>query len=125
MAAPKQVKLAGKLPEGDADGLTAIAGMLRRQGNGAIQYVVVGILAREDLTIKDYTGEIIPKVRFTRLEVITGEDVDGLIQLMRRANDKRVGRITLPLALEDDLAGVFKDWPDDGEATAATGGDEP
>lgn len=105
------LKLSSKLPDDERNGLLGIAGRMRR--DGTTQYLVIGLVTREELHHKDFTGEDIPKARFVWVEVVTGGDVEPASRLLTRARDLRQRHVTLPLALQLDLEAVFQGWPDD------------
>jgi hypothetical protein len=96
------VKLGGKAPEGDANGLLAILDQLINAP--ADLHVVVGLVDCKSSTTNNDTGEVVPTARFRRIEPIT-DPADGkrLIALLRRAHEQRTGKAVLPLELEDEL----------------------
>ena len=102
------VKIAGKAPEGDANGLTAIADDLI-DDPGAM-HVIVAIVDCSKTTTDHDKGEVIPTARIRRAEVIVdGKDGKRLRDLMQRAFERRTGKTVLPLELEDELRAAFGD----------------
>jgi|HubBroStandDraft_3_1064219.scaffolds.fasta_scaffold409761_2 hypothetical protein len=109
----KPIKMSATLPDGEGNGLDALAPEMRRPDTAGVKYAVVAVITRQDLKISDYTGEVIPTARFLQLEVVTGEDVEHFAVLLRRAHDTRMGRDQLPLAMELDIGQIFKNFTDD------------
>lgn len=112
------LKLAGKLPDGDANGLLALIKDLIH--GPADLHVVVALVDFKSFTTDNDTGDIVPTARVRRIEPIKDPD-DGkrLIALMRRAHEQRTGKAVLPLELEDELRSIFGRPvdPDTGEIT--------
>lgn len=101
------ISVAGKLPDGSANGLTTIRADLIRHPMEC--HVVIGIVDCSKITTKPDTGEIIPTARLRRIEVITGADLAAAERLMQRALDSRLGQDQLPFDLEQDLRSAFGD----------------
>ena len=101
------ISLAGSLPQGDGNGLAAIASDLIRDPKR--YHAVIGIVDTSKITTKPDSGEVVPTVRVRRIEVITQADLKIAETLMRRALDKRTGKATLPFDLEADLEAAFPD----------------
>lgn len=99
------VKLASALPSGNANGLGAIVDALTRDAEG-MQVVIALVNTKKIETIPD-TGEIIPHARILRIEALTGMDLKAGRTLMRRAYEKRTGRETLPIEVEQDFDQAF------------------
>jgi hypothetical protein len=99
------VKLASALPGGNANGLGAILDELTRDPEG--KRVVIGIVDTKKLETDIDTGEVVPTVRFLRLEALTGMDLKAGKSLFRRAFFKRTNRDTLPIEMEEELAEAF------------------
>ena len=106
-----QVKLASSLPDGDANGLTAVHQKLCDAPHE--MHVVVALVDCKRITTETDTGELVPTGRVRRIEVIT-KPADGkrLIQLVRRAYEERTGQTVLPLDMEDELSAIFGDSDD-------------
>lgn len=99
-------KLGSRLPEGSANGLSAIAdGMVEEPDR---VWVIVALIDTAKLTHNVDSGDIVPTARIRRIEAITDlPDGHKLRQLLRRAWERRTGKDVLPLDLEDDLAAAF------------------
>lgn len=107
-------KLAGSLPGGDANGLTAIARDLIDSPHDV--HVVVALVDCKRTTTDNDTGEIVPTARIRRIEVIGENDRDLAAKMMRRALEERTGKTVLPFDLEEDLRAAFgRIDPDTGE----------
>jgi len=95
------VKLASALP---ADhGLTAVATSLIDDPEQ--MHIVLAIVKTKKLTTDVESGDVSPTAHIKRIEVV-GSDKDEakrLLQIMRRAHERRTGNTVLPLDLEDDL----------------------
>lgn len=105
--------IAGTLPGGDGNGLTAIDSELIRDPRKV--HVVIGIVDTMKITVKPDTGEQIPTVRIRRIEVVTDDDRGQAQILIMRALDKRMGHEALPFDLEQDIRAAFTDG-EDGDA---------
>jgi len=107
-------KLAGSLPGGDANGLTAIARDLI--DNPHEIHVVVALVDCKRITTDNDSGEVVPTARIRRVEVIGDNDRDLAAKMMRRALEHRTGKTVLPFDLEEDLRAAFgRIDPDTGE----------
>jgi hypothetical protein len=106
------VKIAGRAPDGEGNGLTAIAQALI--DNPAEMHVVIAIVDCSKTTTDHDKDEVIPTARVRRIEVVDDKD-DGkrLRDLMQRAFERRTGKTVLPLELEDELRAAFGDGDDD------------
>lgn len=107
-------KLASGLPQGEGNGLTALARQLI-DGPHDI-HVVVALVDCKKITTDNDTGEIVPTARIRRIEAITVEDRDVAAKMLRRALERRTGKTVLPFDLEEDLRSAFGGIdPDTGE----------
>ena len=99
------MKLAGKLPKGDANGLDVAAPAMVADPRGV--HVVLALVDCSKITenTDDHTKE--PTARIRRVEVLVAEDKEAAEQLLRRALDRRLGKATLPLELEDEIRNLF------------------
>jgi hypothetical protein len=119
------VKLVAKLPDEEGNGLMAVAEQMVRAKSGTM-FVAIALVDCKDVNLNKDTGEMEPRGRIRRIEVVTGfDDVKEAERLLRRATDKRQGRGVAPLDLEVALDQVFIDFPDDagpGDTPADGGG---
>lgn len=119
------VSLGGNLPVGDHDGLTAIASDLIEEPRKL--RAMIAVVDTQKITTKTDDGSRTAVVRIRRIEAILAEDLGTAEKLMRRALEKRTGRTTLPLDLEDELEQAFADIdPGDdepGDAAEEAGGE--
>ena len=107
-------KLAGSLPGGDANGLTAIARQLIDEPHEV--HVVVALVDCKSTKTDNDSGEVVPTARIRRIEVIGENDRDLAAKMMRRALEERTGKTVLPFDLEEDLRAAFgRIDPDTGE----------
>jgi hypothetical protein len=110
-----EIKLSGKLPGGDANGLGAIAPQLVTNPHRV--HVLVALVDCRSTTTDNDSGDTMPTARIRRVEAITGaEDLKTLERLLRRAMEHRTGQTVLPMDLEDELTAAFEDIdPNTGE----------
>lgn len=101
------MKIAGKLPDGDANGLAGMAGDLC--DNPHKVHVVVMLIDCKSVTIDQDTGEHVPTARIRRAERIRTEDLPTAEKLVRRALEGRSGGEVLPIELEDEITAAFRD----------------
>lgn len=99
------VKLASQLPPGAANGVGPIVGDLCRDPEK--MQVVIAIVDCKNITTDTDTGDVIPTMRIRRIEAITGPDKGAVRRILRRALERRTGRVELPLEFEEDLANAF------------------
>jgi hypothetical protein len=103
-------KLSSGLPEGEANGLAAIASDLVNVPEKV--HVVIALVDCSQITSKVDSGDVIPTARVRRIEAITDpEDGHRMRQLLRRQFERRTGKTVLPFDLEDDLRAAFGDGP--------------
>lgn len=90
------MKLTGKLPTGDINGLPAIEqAMIAAPEDG---HLVVAVVDTEEVRTKTDTEESEPTVRVRKVEALHGDDAVLARQLLDRAHDARVGHAPLPYA---------------------------
>jgi hypothetical protein len=101
-------KLAASLPNGEGNGLAAIAGELVDTPEKV--HVVVALVDCSKITTETDSGDIIPTARIRRIEAIN-DSADGhhLRKLLRRQYERRTGKTVLPFELEEDLRAAFGD----------------
>lgn len=108
-----EIKLASALPKGDANGLgPLVLDMVERPDR---LKVVLAIVDCKQIVTNADTGETVPTARIRRIEAVLPGDHKTARRLMERALEKRTGRVTLPLSLEDDLREAFTGLPEDSE----------
>jgi len=108
-----EIKLASALPKGDANGLGPLVLDLVQHPDRF--KVVLAIVDCKTITTNADTGEVVPTARIRRVEAILPGDLPAARRLMERALEKRTGRVTLPLGLEDDLREAFDGVTEDGK----------
>lgn len=101
-------KLSSRLPDGNTNGLPALAPRLVSDPH--MVHVAVVLLDCQKTTLDYDTGETIPTARVRAIEPITGIDRDLAAQMMRRAVESRTGQTVLPIELEDELSAIFDDF---------------
>jgi hypothetical protein len=100
--ADSSVRLAGRLPDGDKNGLASIAHLLVDDPSAV--HVAIVLLDCSRLTTSVDDGATLPTARIRAIEPIReGPDAVELRRLHRRALEDRTGRVTLPLDLEREL----------------------
>ncbi len=102
-----EIKLAGKLPKGDADGLSQLAGALVENPHKV--HVAILLMDCKQVTTDQDTGDTIPTARIRRVEVVRREDLSQAEKLVRRALEERSGTTVLPMELEDEITAAFAD----------------
>jgi hypothetical protein len=103
-------KLSSSLPQGEANGLAAIAAALAETPETV--HVVIALVDCSKITTNVDNGDVIPTARVRRVEAITdSSDGHRLRQLLRRQWERRTGKTVLPFELEDDLRAAFGDEP--------------
>lgn len=108
------MKLNGRLPDGDANGLTAIARDLVEHPDE--KHVALVILDTKSITTDTDTGDVVATGRIRRIEPLLPDDLATARRLLERAFEKRTGKATLPFELEEDLEQAFADVdPNTGE----------
>jgi hypothetical protein len=99
------VKLAGTLPAGDANGLAAIAADAADDPRQL--RVVIAIVDCKELRTSVDVGDVVPVLRIKRIEALAPEDLKAGRQLWRRAHERRTGRQSLPIDLEEQIEEAF------------------
>jgi hypothetical protein len=103
-------KLASKLPDGDRNGLSAIATAMVEHPDKV--HVVVALVDCSKLTTNTDTGDVVPTARVRRIEVMRDvEDGRRLRQLLRREWERRTGKTVLPFEMEEELRMFGTDEP--------------
>ena len=98
--------LAGKLPEGDRNGLAGIATELIEHPDTV--HVVIALVDCSKITTNTDTGDVIPTARIRRIEPIKDpEDGRRMRQLMRREWERRTGKVVLPFEMEEEMRAAF------------------
>lgn len=105
-----EIKLAGKLPKGDQNGLGAIARSLIHHPDRF--KVVLAVVDCETITTHADTGEVVPTARIRRVEVVLDADLQTARGMVLRSLQDRMGHDAnaLPLDFEyelGDLAEAF------------------
>lgn len=102
-----EIKMSGKLPNGEADGLSQLAGALVENPHKV--HVAVLLLDCKSVTTDQDTGDTVPTARVRRVEVVRREDLKQAEKLVRRALEERSGTTVLPMELEDEITAAFAD----------------
>lgn len=98
-------KLSPALPEGDGNGLTAIARALIDRPHEV--HVVVALVDCKTTAVHHDNEEHVPTARIRRIEVVRGDDRKVAQQMMRRALEDRTGQTVLPIDMENELREAF------------------
>lgn len=102
-----ELKLSGKLPKGDANGLARIIGDLVENPHKV--HVCICLLDYKQVTTDQDSGDTVPTGRVRRVEVVRRADMKEAERLLRRALEERSGHAVLPLELEDEITAAFAD----------------
>lgn len=97
-------KLSSKLPDGEANGLSALSRQLIDEPHRI--HIVVALVDCKSITTDHDSGDIIPTARIRRIEPIAG-DREIIAKIMRRAMEERTGKTVLPFDLEEDMRAAF------------------
>lgn len=104
-------RLAARLPDGDGNGLAAIAHQLVDEPTDI--RVVIALIDTMKITANVDDGSHTATVRIRRIEVITDRtDQAHLRRLLMREFERRTGKTTLPLDLENAIHVAFTDTDD-------------
>lgn len=98
-------KLNPKLPEGEANGLAAIAADLVDEPRKI--HMVLMLVDCPETKINNITDEKSPTARIRRIEVIDPDDRVTVEQMMRRALERRTGKAVLPIEIEDEIKALW------------------
>lgn len=110
------MKLASKLPKGDANGLAALTPAMVRDPHR--MHVILAVVDCSQISTNVDDGSVEPTARLRRVETILDDDRGTAEQLIRRALERRLGGTVLPLDVEDELNAIFESFdvdPDTGE----------
>lgn len=108
------VKKNALLPTGEENELRLVASDLVDEGTHRAKAhlrVLVGIFDCRRVAIDADTGEEWATVRFRRVILPIAGDLPTLEKIIRRALEAHANVATLPLDLEDELEGIFRDMP--------------
>lgn len=110
------MKLTAKLPEADANGLTAVEAQMVDRPDRCV--TIVAVVDVHKLTTDMDTGDVEPTVRIVSVEALTTDlDAKAARKLLDATHTRRTGRQTLPL---DDEAGDDEDIdPETGQIRAS------
>lgn len=100
-------KLSSALPQGDSNGLGAIARDLIDTPEEP--HPVIVMLDTCKLTTNIDTGDVVATARVMRIEpILHEEDRRILSEILRRAFERRTGKVVLPFDLEKDLQAIYE-----------------
>jgi hypothetical protein len=100
------IKLSGKLPGGDKNGLAKIAGALVKDPHKV--HALLVLVDNQKTVVDNDTGDSIPTVRIRSIEAILKQDYAQAERLLRRAMEQRTGQTVLDMDLEDEIADAFR-----------------
>lgn len=98
-------KLGSGLPKGDANGLAAIGRVLVDVPEHV--HVVIALVDCKTISTDIDTGDVEATARIRRVEAVLAEDHPQAQKMLRRALEKRTGKVVLPFDLEEDLRSAF------------------
>lgn len=99
-------KLSGSLPNGDWNGLPALARALIEHPTKTA--IIVAVVDCKSITTNTDSGDQVATVRIRRIEPIDPSDTEAAQRLFVRGLECRTGAVMLPMDLEDELDGLFK-----------------
>jgi hypothetical protein len=94
------VTLSGSLPADDRNGIARIAAALVDSPESS--HLIVALVDCTKITTKVESGDVVPTARIRAIEGFEGHTADAkeLRRLLRRAYERRTGRVELPLEME-------------------------
>lgn len=98
------MKIQGRIPTGDRDGLTALEPAVTKNRSSLVAIVILDP-KRIDEDVDTGHREAVMRIR--SIEALLPDDIDAALRLLRRAYEHRTGAVTLPIDLEDELRDVF------------------
>lgn len=98
------VKLAAKLPDGEANGLVRILRALTQAPGDS--HVVVAVVDCSRITTDIDTGDVIPTARILEIEPLSERDADAALEMLRRAFVRRTGQQMLGLAVDPETGEI-------------------
>jgi hypothetical protein len=102
------VRFSGKLPEGDRNGLAAIAPALVNSPDDT--HVAIVVLQTTHLSTDIKGGGTTPTVALVAIEPITqSTDAKEVERLLRRQLERRTGQTEIPIELERELEALAAD----------------
>jgi hypothetical protein len=111
------VKLSGRLPRDDRNGIASIATALVNDPSAV--HVIVALVDCRKITTDIETSEVMPECRIRAIEAFPGATADGeeLRRLWRRARERRTGEmeLELPIELERELDALRPAPAEDGD----------
>lgn len=107
-----ELSMAGKLPAGERNGLTALLPELLDAPTKVRPAIVLIDVSK--ITEDPSTGDRVPTVRIRAVEPIDGTDAAEVDRMMRRAAERRTGKVELPLELEREIDAIGEGEADEG-----------
>lgn len=98
------MKIQGRIPAGDRDGLTALEPAVTKNRSSLVAVVILDP-KRIDEDVDTGHREAVMRIR--SIEALLPDDIEAALRLLRRAYEHRTGQVTLPIDLEDELRNVF------------------
>lgn len=95
------VTMSGKLPNDDRNGLPSILTDLLDNPNQVRP--VLALIDVVSVKTTPSTGERIPTLRVRSIEPIVGADAEEIDRMLRRAVERRTGKVELPLEMEREI----------------------
>lgn len=89
-----KLKLSGRLPALDLDGLSAVAPAIHDNPEQSVY--VVAELKLNDIIYHQLTGDVSLAMGIERIEVARTHDAAKVADVLRHTSEKRTGRIELP-----------------------------
>jgi len=100
------VHLSGALPVGDTNGLGSISGKLCDEPE--LVHVAVVLLDCSKITTNTDNGDVVPTARIRAIEPVgITTDAEEMRRLLRRAYERRTGKVELPLDMEKELENLY------------------
>mgnify|MGYP001562059101 CR=1 FL=1 len=100
------MKLAAKLPIGDANGLAAIAGEMLDDPDQV--HVCIVLVDCSKITTDTDSGDVVPTARIRRIVAIKDpQDGRKMRWILRRELQRRTGKTVLPCEMEEEIRSAF------------------
>ena len=109
--------VSAKLPSDDRNGLPSILSDLL--DDPTTVRPVLMLVDVNKIVSDPSTGERVPTLRIRAAEPITGPDAAEIDRMLRRAAERRTGKVELPLEMEREIESITGDGADTTGDTAA------
>jgi len=99
------IKISSALPAGDTNGLVSISAQLCDDPEAV--HVAVVLLDCAQIVTNTDNGDVVPTARIRAIEPISQTtDANEMRRLLRRAYERRTGKVELPLEMEQQMDNI-------------------